>query len=409
MSDVTVAPQGSAPSAVPNEVPINENPTATPTPLGQQAPDKPVTDLKGSEHRPPSRREAIQKAFERANNPQPKTAKPAQKPPVADAKPGHNKPPEETPEGLDLKKRPADQPRGDRGQFAPREQDRQPGSQQAPQQGSQQARQADNTPYREPPPRLKDHAKAEWHKTPESVRGEVYRMHQEFEGAYKQYRGDHEAMNPIRHFHQMAAQHGTTLERALTNYVSMEQKLRSDVVGGLDIIVNNLNLQTPEGRKLNLRDIAYHVLSQSPEQHKLVQSGNVQNAQSQQIGQLHQMVSTLAQGFQQMQTREQFHYTRAQVDQFADRHPRFDELGDLIENELKFGFDLEAAYRRAELLRPATQAAQTRTQSAQTRIDRSISGAPDAGPSNGTSRRTEKPVGRREAIQNAIKRVNGSL
>jgi hypothetical protein len=110
-----------------------------------------------------------------------------------------------------------------------------------------------------------------------------------------------------------------------------------------------------------------------------------------------------------MQTREQFHYTRAQVDQFADRHPRFDELGDLIENELKFGFDLEAAYRRAELLRPATQAAQTRTQSAQTRIDRSISGAPDAGPSNGTSRRTEKPVGRREAIQNAIKRVNGSL
>ena len=104
MTDTTVAPAGSAPPAAQNEVPINENPTASPTPLGQQAPDKPVGDLKGSEHRPPSRREAIQKAFERANNPQPKTAKPAQKAPVADAKPGHNKPPEETPEGLDLKK-----------------------------------------------------------------------------------------------------------------------------------------------------------------------------------------------------------------------------------------------------------------------------------------------------------------
>jgi hypothetical protein len=88
-----------------------------------------------------------------------------------------------------------------------------------------------------------------------------------------------------------------------------------------------------------------------------------------------------------MHTAQQFSYTRSQVDQFADQHPRFDELGPLIEQELKLGFDIDTAYKRAELLKPATQAAQTRTASAQTRnIDRSISGAPDAGPSNGTSR-----------------------
>ena len=70
------------------------------------------------------------------------------------------------------------------------------------------------------------------------------------------------------------------------------------------------------------------------------------------------------------------------------RHPRFDELGEVIEREIALGFDLDTAYRRAELLFPATHAAQTRTTSAQTRpVDRSIHGNPDVAPSNGASRR----------------------
>lgn len=419
MTDVTVAPSGSAPSAAPtNEVPINENPTQLPNPIGNQAPDKPVGDLKGSEHRPQSRREAIQAAFERANNPPPKTARPAEKPApkAAEAKSGHNNPPEKTePEGLDLKKRPADQPqreRGEGGRFAPRQAE--PESQarkNANAHATTHAQLPETAPFRDPPVRMADHAKAEWAKAPESVRGEVHRMQREFEGAYHQYRGAHEAFQPIAHFHQMAQQHGTTLERALTNYVGMEQKLRQDVVGGLDVIVNNLGLKTSDGQPLGLRDIAYHVLSQSPEQLRQLQQGNMQTAASHQIGALHQEIAGLKQTLQQWQTAQQFNYTRSAVDQFADSHPRFDELGDLIQAELQLGFDLDTAYRRAELLSPATHAAQTRTPSAQTRpIDRSISGAPAAsGPSNGTARHSGKPVGRREAIQNAIKRANGGL
>ena len=215
-------------------------------------------------------------------------------------------------------------------------------------------------------------------------------------------------MNTIRPFHQMATQQGTTLDRALGNYVSMEQKLRADVIGGLDVIIHNLNLRAPDGSKLGLRDIAWHILNQSPEQHKLVQNTNAQSAQSQQIGRLHQMVNTLATGIQRMQYAQQFTQTRGALDRYADAHPRFDELGDLIENEIKLGFDLDTAYKRAELLRPA-HAAQTRSTTAQTRPPgKSISGAP-SGPSNGSARRPEKPVGRREAIASAIKRVNGSL
>jgi hypothetical protein len=209
-------------------------------------------------------------------------------------------------------------------------------------------------------------------------------------------------MKPIRQYHQMAQQHGTTLDRALNNYVSMEQKLRADPIGGLDVIVNNLNLRTPDGQKIGLRDIAYHVLSQSPEQLKVLQQGNAQQAASHQIGALHQEISTLKTHLQQMHTQQQFVYTRSAVDQFADQHPRFDELGDLIEAELKTGYDLPTAYRRAELLRPATHAAQTRTASAQTRpADKSIHGAPDVAPSNGASR-PKKPVSRREALERAM-------
>ncbi len=62
---------------------------------------------------------------------------------------------------------------------------------------------------------MAEHAKAEWAAAPESVRGEVHRMQQEFDEAYHKYRGDHETMNTIRHFHDMAREHGTTLDRAL--------------------------------------------------------------------------------------------------------------------------------------------------------------------------------------------------
>jgi len=410
------------------EVPIDVNSPSSPSPIGSQAPPAPEKPAL-------SRREAIQAAFDRATRQQdgkeakaaPKKAEPLK---AAEARKGHNQPPEPTPdEKLDLKKRPGDQPRGDRGQFAPRQPTNLNSSEEQTKAGGPNAafqiperpvnRQLpENTPFREPPVRMADHAKAAWADTPEPVRGEIHRMHTEFSNAYNQLRPAAEAFQPIARFHQMAAQHGTTLERALHNYTSMEQKLRADVVGGLDVIVNNLGLTDPQtGQRIGLRDIAYHVLSQSPEQLKQLQMGNQQSAAGQQIGALHQEIAGLKSALHQMHTQQQFVYTRAQVDQFAASHPRFDELGALIEQELQLGFDLETAYRRAERLQPtATQAAQTRetTPSAQTRTpaDKSISGSPGGVAAHVAAaagrRSSDRPVGRREAIAEAIKRVNGA-
>ena len=408
------APQ-QAPQTPPNEVVINPSPTNRPNPVGPQAPDKP--------ERVATAREAVKAAFDRAQNPPPKPARAAKAddrpaPKAAEAREGHNNPPEET-EKFDLKKRPSDLPRGERGQFAPRAREQtENGGPNEPFQireqaknGQQPARLPPHAPFAEPPPRISERAKQDWPAAPESVRGDYHRLHQEAEGIYRRYRGDFDTMETIRPFQQMAEQHGTTLQKALGNYVSMEQKLRADPIAGLDVIINNLNLRGPNGERLGLRDIAYHVLSQSPEQLKQLQQGNQQQAASQQIGALHQEIAGLKSHLQQMHNEQQFGQVRSTVDRFADTHPRFDELGDVIRREVELGFDIESAYQRAELLHPATHAAQTRTTPAQTRelTDRSIHGSPDVAPSNGALRRPKEPSRNpREAVQNAMARMNGA-
>lgn len=435
MSDVNVAPAGGAPPAVQNEVAVDTNRTSTPTPIGAQTPDKPTGDVEGSTHRPQSRREAIKAAFDKATKQQdegtqrtPQRREPPKERPAAEAKAGHNQPPEQQPREQQQREPRAVQP-GQRGQVGEGQADRQqhreggrfarsPDPQQPTGQPGQQQQRArrelpPEAPYREPLRRMDDRAKAEWSDTPESVRGAVYRVAQEFQQAYQRHKADVDAFTPVKRFHEMAAQQGTTLEKALHNYTSMEQKLREDVVGGLDVIVRNLNLKDPEsGRRLDVRDVAYHILNMSPDQHRLSQQQNAQAAASNQIGQLHQQIASLQSAIQQMHTTQQFSQTRGAIDHFANDHPRFDELGDVIEAEIALGFTLDQAYKRAELLRPSTQAAQTRTASAQTRQpDRSISGAPESGAPNGAARSTRKgpPPSRRDAIQNAIRRVNSGV
>jgi hypothetical protein len=401
MSDTVQAPPLPAPSSPPSEAPINPNPVNPPAPITNTPPERAVASNDG---RGSHRQDSIGKAFERAR---------VERKPAADAKMGHNQPPEpiEKDQPLDLKKRPAEQPepqareRGEGGRFSPKAPSQTPGTQS---QGSVTAS-PDATPYGQPLKRMRDDAKAEWSKAPESVRRDVHRMHQEYSKAYKQYRGDHEAMNSLRPYYNMARSQGTSLPAALNNYVGIENKLRSDPIGGLDVIVNNLNLRTSDGRRITLADVAYHILNQSPEQHKLTAAQNQQIALQRQLQYVQQHQHALAQQQARMQYQQKFVHTRSAVDRFAEANPRLDELGDLIERELRLGFDLPTAYQRANLLRPASgPAAQTRAPAPQTRIsDRSISGAPDGGSANGAMRK--RSTDRRGSVVNAVRRANGAL
>ena len=256
------------------------------------------------------------------------------------------------------------------------------------------------------------------------MRGAVYNMAREFQGAYQKYKADHDTMEELRPYHDLASKQGTSLRRAFDNYYGMELKIREDLIGGLDVVVQNAarnqGLTGPHGGLLTLRDVANHIVNMTPEQHQLTQQRNLQSSSEQRLGQVQQQVEQQSQVLNQILYQQKYTYTRAQVDQFAETHPRFDELGDLIKSELDLGFSLEQAYTRADRLRPSdgTHAAQTRTQSAQTRKT-SISGAPDGQgrnsghtrPSDG-QRRTNgeaKHPTRRESLERAFRRAGNGV
>jgi hypothetical protein len=305
----------------------------------------------------------------------------------------------------------------------------QPGQQQLPlgEQPAQQAKQPikpldERAPYREPPGRFSEQAKQEWHSSPESVRGAVYQMAREFQGAYEKYKGDHGVMEELRPYQDLVTKQNTSIRKALDNYYGIEQKIRQDWVGGIDIVVQNVaranGWKRPDGGPITVADFAHHVLSMTPEQHQMSRQQNSQTSAEMRIGQLHQQVEEQNQILRQMVYQQKFAGTRAEVDKFAEQHPRFDELADQIKLELDLGFPLEQAYARADKLRPssAPQAAQTRTQSAQTRKT-SISGAPDGGdrpantrPSAGQRRNGEaKHPTRQEALAKAFRRVGNGV
>jgi hypothetical protein len=433
MSDVTVAPSGGAPSAAPSEVAVDTNQAHSPNPVGSQAPDKPIDD---AANRRETIRQNIQAAADRASRQQEDGARrDAQRrqdgareaPRAADARPGHNNPPEQTP-----RERPP-QPR-EQGRFAsanapantPANARNTPpanlqGNSRVNSAGSNAPantprdyeRLPEHAPYRVPIRRMSDESKAVWAQTPEPVRADIHRMSTDFAKHYQSVKNDLDAYKPLRQYHELAESQGTTLERALQNYVSMEAKLREDVVGGLDVIVRNLNLRGPEGEPLGLRDVAYHILNMSPDQHRLTQQQNQQVAAQHQIGALHQEIAGLKNYLQQVHTQQRYAQTRSGVDAFAQSHPRFDELGDLIEQEIKLGFPLEDAYRRAELLRPGHTSGSARTTGGSARTaDRSITGAPNGG-SNGASMRSRgsspTPENRRDNIMDAIRAVRGGV
>jgi hypothetical protein len=77
----------------------------------------------------------------------------------------------------------------------------------------------------EPPARFSADAKAAWASVPDSIRGEVNRAFREMEGGLNQYQRFFE---PLKPFYQLAEKNDTTVEDALSRYVSLDSELTSD-------------------------------------------------------------------------------------------------------------------------------------------------------------------------------------
>lgn len=256
----------------------------------------------------------------------------------------------------------------------------------APVQQQQQPPQQVQTAYRDAPARYDDAAKADWDKVPETVRGAAHRAIRELEDGFQKYKGDAEAHNEVREFAELAKQQGTTLKQALTNYVGIEQHLRRDLIGGLDAVCQNMGV--------SLRDVAAHVLGQTPDQQQSQSDATIRELRNELAG-LKQQLGGVTQTLEQQQSRAWLGFASD-----ATRFPRFEELrndmGKLINSGLVDADSPESllseAYAMAERLKPAagkasqTDAAHTgiEPQPAQTRPtpplnpagEKSISGAP---------------------------------
>jgi hypothetical protein len=256
------------------------------------------------------------------------------------------------------------------------------------------------TTFSEPPKRFSPDAKAEWAKAPEPVRAEITRAVSELEKGLSEYQ---QRWEPIKHFDEMARQHGTTIDKAMANYVGIEQKLAADPIAGLSQICDNMGF--------SLRDVAAHVLGQTPDQ-----AASATDAANRH---LRQEIAQLKQELTGVSTTIKSHAEQAtlkQIEAFSADKPRFEELADDIAFFLQTGKaqDLQEAYSLAERLNPdparskaineaidafepeAAKPAQPR------KGNLSLSGAPSTG-SNPATRKP--PSTARDALDNAFARI----
>ena len=155
-------------------------------------------------------------------------------------------------------------------------------------------------------------------------------------------------------------------------------------------------------RKLGLRDIAWHVLNQTPEQHKLTQSENAQTAHEPSDRAIAPDGAALAATSNRCSMSGSSRHTRSAVDRFADTHPRLDELGDLIEQELKSRLQPRQAYRRAELLKAGhARGSDPHHNGSDPYQPTDHPWRARSAPLNGRERAQGKPASRRDAIANA--------
>lgn len=195
----------------------------------------------------------------------------------------------------------------------------------------------------EPPPsRFSPDAKDAWASTPDPVRAEVHRAVKELTQGFEKHRADAESYKDYREFDDMAKQAGKKGAEVFREYVAMEKNLREQPIAGLEHLCERMGL--------SLREVAAHVLGQTPEQNASKADATIREMRAE-IAELKKGLGGVTQTFEQQRTQT----TTEQVTKFAADHPRFEELSDHIVKFMKSGWttDLAEAYALAERLNPA--------------------------------------------------------
>lgn len=259
-----------------------------------------------------------------------------------------------------------------------------------------------------PPARFTKAAQEAWAGVPETVRAEVARMETELVAGIEKYRAAYE---PVRQFDEMARQGGTTLDKALANFVGLENQMRRDPIAGTFQIFSNLGVDKAGAVRL-VNAMAERLGLRRADGQGQAEAGQA-DPRDQHIarleGQIQQLgghVQHVGRSLQQQQQERLKGEVLNGVDAFAAQNPRFEELSSTIAEmlETKFAKDLPDAYAKAERMHGPLAAAPVP----------SVPGAhtpkaaltPTGSPTNGSNPSARKPAGStREALQAAFAQV----
>lgn len=326
MTDAAVA----ADSAPVTGAPLPDTGASFNEPLPSQIP--PDARAKDEPAKPPSLNESIDRAFDRSAKDQEAkaAAKEAKEPkvdPKADAK--------DAPKPKDDKE---PQPR-ENGRFAAKDQKDAPA---APAAAPKTEQPKPSHTAEDAPARFTETARQKWHQADPEIRGEVLRMQRELTDGYQKHKAKAEAFGDYEELDNIAKQHGKKGADVFREYYQMEQALQKNPIAGLNEICSRLGL--------SLRDVAAHVMGQTPDQQASQQDATIRELREQ-VKTLSEQIGGVTKTVQQ----QQHDAVQGEVAKFAAGHPRFEELADDIAMFMQSGRakDLSEAYDMAERLNPA--------------------------------------------------------
>ena len=205
-----------------------------------------------------------------------------------------------------------------------------------------------------PPSRFRLNDRKEWDDASPQLKAEVKRALTEMEGGLTKHKAAAEAYEPLKDLDQYAKSTGTNLRDAVLRLHQAEQQLFH---------------KDPQVRFSALNDLVQktHGMSihQMAAQIAKMPQDKVSQQKDQQIAQLTNTVSQLQQSVQNMVTQSQQEKSTAlnrHIQDFAQQHPRFEELRPVMAKLIQSGVvgeDLSEAYAAADRLTPGSGNAST--------------------------------------------------
>jgi len=306
-----------------------------------------------------SHRESLEAVMKNADRRESDAAKKAEKAPEAGDKPEAAEPVEKTAEKV-VKQEP---------QTETKEAPAKPEAEREPE------RQGEKRP--EPPARFSEAAKTVWRNVPREAQHEIARWEKESEEA----RPRLERYESIREFDELAKSNGRDLRESLVKINQFENMMRTNPVGALNSILQEIGPRKPDGSAVSLLEVAQHIVSQGQDGYQRT----IQQAQHQTEQDRQQQAAEQQQRVQMEQNKQLVRL--AYIEPFRAAHPRYDELedhiamvlnSDMVDKSLSPPDRLARAYEVAERIIPASSSStgdQQRAFEPERRADTDLSGS----------------------------------